>query len=57
MPFTPNPFEDPMSFLLIALIALFPFGGGAYYRSRSIYSSPRLRRKVLSWIPLIAHIP
>jgi hypothetical protein len=37
MPFTPNPFEDPMGFLLIGLIALFPFGGGAYYRSRSIY--------------------
>jgi hypothetical protein len=26
-----------MSFLLIALIVLFPFGGAAYYRARSVY--------------------
>jgi hypothetical protein len=25
-----------MSFLLIALIALFPFGGAAYYRARPV---------------------
>jgi hypothetical protein len=26
-----------MSLLLIALIVLFPFGGGAYYRARPVY--------------------